>query len=73
MGNRLVRIVARKACDPAISLFPALAVFEAVGSEPQVEDSQARIERHNISPGAMAGTAEIHGIYTVQPRRVKNQ
>ena len=60
MGKRLMRIVARKACDPAVSLFPALAVFEAVGSEAHVEDSHGWIERHNISPTAMAGTAEIY-------------
>jgi hypothetical protein len=73
MGKRLVWIVARKACDPSISLFPALAVFEPVRSEAHIEDSQAWTERQNIFPGAMAGSAEIHRSYAVQPRRVKNQ
>ena len=65
--------MARKACDPAVSLFPALAVFEAVRSEPHVKDSQAWTERQNILPGAMAGAAEIHRRHAVQPRWVKNQ
>jgi len=73
MGKRLVGIVARKACDPVVSLFPAFAVFEAVGSEPQVEDSRVGMKGQNISPGAMAGTTEIHRSYAVQPRGVKNQ
>jgi hypothetical protein len=44
MGKKLVRVVAGKAGDSAVSLFPAFAVFEAVGSEPHI--SQCRPDAH---------------------------
>ena len=61
--ERLVWIVAGHAGDAGVAFGPALAVFEAIGGEADVEDAGVdQVAGDDVLPGAMACAAEVYGI-----------
>src|SRR5262249_23241965 len=74
MRQWLMWIVTGDAGDARVALLPALAVFETIRREANVELGNAgKSASDNVLPGAMARSAKIYGINRIQVRGIENQ
>lgn len=72
--KRFVRIMAGDAGDASVSASPALAVFETIGGEANVEDADfEEMTGDDVLPSAMACAAKIYGVDAGELSGVENQ
>src|SRR4051812_24490707 len=72
LNSRFVDVVARRARESRITIFPAAALLQTVGRKPQYKNP-SYVAETDVGRSAVTGAAEVNRIIGSETRRIENQ